>query len=134
MKELTEDIAKVLLVILAVEKERPEEIPILYKDFGETFFAAKLIQKRIDVLNIPKMEPSAIMALAAICQVAGKAVLGMIDTYEKAEEIRQTRPVKIDAAFICQYVYPMGFYEDYEFGKIFDKRRETRSGKYDFII
>lgn len=131
MKALDEDFSKLLLTILFVEKETPKKLPLLYKDFQESFFVSRILQKRIDVFHLPTIEPGAIMTLTVLANNPGKGILALIETYEKADKLR---PEKINAEFVCIHVYPMGFYADVEFKTAFENRKTNRYGKYDFII
>jgi hypothetical protein len=132
-KPMDETTTKMMLVVLTMEREGiSSEIAQMYVDFQNIYFSARVLQKRLEVLKTPILEPTAIMALSVLAKGnPGRAILGMIETYEKADELK---PDKINAGFICEYVYPMGFYDEEEFGKLFDARREKRTGKYDFII
>jgi hypothetical protein len=129
---LNEIASKLLMVALFVEKrDTDKDIAYMFNDFFDISFVAKILQKRIEVLNLPPIEPTAIMALSAIGNNPVRGILALIETYEKADELK---PEKINAAFICEHVYPMGFYDDEELSSRFDYRREKREGKYDFII
>ena len=124
---------KLMFLILSVEREnKPSEIAELYADFKEAFFSANVLQKRLEVLKIPMIEPTGVLALSVLAEGnPGRAILGMIETYEKFDEIK---PEKINANFICEHVYPFGFYSEEEACYRFDVRKDNRTGKYDFII
>ena len=130
---MSETSTKMMCAVLLVEEEGiSSKIDEMYTDLQKVYFSAKVLQRRLEVLKIPKMEPTAVMALSVLAEGnPGRAILGMIETYEKAEILK---PPKINAAFICENVYPWGFYDENESYSRFDARRENRSGKYDFII
>jgi aspartate carbamoyltransferase regulatory subunit len=133
MIELDTDSTNLLAIILIVERNNiPSQTAKLYADYQEITKLTKLIEKRISVMNLPILEPTALMALTLIAPSAGKCVLGLIETFEKVDLLK---PEKITAHFICENVYPNGFYEDEEFNKKFEFRKAHReNSKYNFII
>jgi hypothetical protein len=132
-KEIDRATAFLLAQIVMMEQEGiPSVIAKAYADLRGVTKLAEILEKRITVLKLPVVEPTAIMALVLLAPNPGKAILALIETYEKADLVH---PEKITAEFVCLNVYPMGFYNDREFEDNFEFRKANReSGKYNFII
>ena len=131
MKALDIDQMQLIGGILLFEKEDLQQFLVAYTTFFNNSFLSKILQKRIDVFKLPKLEPSAIMVLSTLCENPGKVILGLIETLEKAEILK---PKKIDGSFICSDVYPMGFYDDEEFDKEWEIRKEKHNEGFNKII
>jgi hypothetical protein len=124
MKLLTKNQAKTVASILLFEKEDPKQFLVTYLEYLDRSFLSQILQKRIDVFELPRLDPSAIIILSILCDNPGKVILGLIETLENAKDMKLE---KID-------VYPLGFYEDDEFEKQFELRRKDKTYRFNFII
>lgn len=131
-KPLTDEQTKMVLsILLALKSDRQN----VCKEIAEVFtddFIAKVICKRINVLNLPKLTPDAILFISLLAEGnPGKSVLMLIETLEKAEELKIS---DINIEFIMTDVYPWGFYQDDIFAQEFDQRREKHDQGYNRLI
>jgi hypothetical protein len=125
-----------LVMLLTAEREDKvnfdTEIYPAFLASGEASITANIIKLRIEVLKLPKLEPSAIMVLAMFSGGnPGKAILGLVETIEDAAE---KKPSLIDAKFVCDQVYPFGFYSDAEWYNVFECRKERNQEGFNWII
>ena len=90
---MDETSTKMMCAVLLVEEEGiPSKINEMYTDLQKVYFSAKVLQRRLEVLKIPKMEPTAVMALSVLTKGnPGRAILGMIEAYEKSRRTETTK-------------------------------------------
>jgi hypothetical protein len=133
-QSMTEDQSRALMAIMFAESSNKA---LLDKDYNEVLgtqdFICQVIEKRVAAFKLPKFEPSAVIMLSILVQGnPGKAVIGMVETMEKFEEIK---PDKINAQFIAEHVYPWGFYLDSAWENVWDTRKMAdRATGYNKLI
>jgi len=130
MVPLTEQQTSALLSILMMEKAKSDKIPIIWNKM-KSEFGPQLILKRIEFFKLPIFEPTAIMMISILANTPGMIVLAMIDILEAWDKYK---PEAINAGFICEKVYPFGFYSQKEFEKVWDKRKEKMNEGWNGLI
>jgi hypothetical protein len=108
---LKKDDMKILLFFIEADFAKAKDIEIEEKDIP---IAAKIIQKRIDALNLPiKFTQRALLAVICFVDSPGEAVILLVDALTKYEGKTVTLTDLID-------LYPMGFYDENSVGKYID--------------
>ena len=126
-KPLKDEQVELMMKVHLSELENKARFDEFYQNyFLKADFLAQVLEKRIKVFKLPRFEPSAIIFISLLVDGnPGRAVLALIETLEKAEEL--SGGGLIDSAFIANSVYPWGFYTDEEFEKEFERRKEEHN-------
>ena len=113
---LSDTKAELLVKCLLMEQEKGD-IKIDEKDLH---LLGRIIQKRIDVLGLPiKFTNIALLSVGCFCEVAGGAVVLLIDCLNKFPN------ETITVGKLCE-VYPDGFYTESELERYVETDIKTR--------
>jgi len=128
---LSDEQTKTLISMIMLEKNETKQFAEITKKILDEDFLCKVIKKRIEAFKLPKFSDSAIIFISLMTCNAGKTVLAIIETLEAF----QKNPDKeINLEFICEYVYPLGFYTQEAFEKEWDKRTSAKREGFNFLI
>jgi len=128
---LSKNQTKTLISLLTFEKDDPKHFAEIAEKILSEDFICKVIKKRIEAFKLPKFSDSAIIFISLMTLNPAKAVLAIIDSLEAF----QKNPDKeINLEFICEFVYPLGFYTQEAFEKEWINRSSAKSEGFNYLI
>ena len=129
---MTDQQTETLLSIALMECNDPEQFSEISKKIFADDFVCKVIKKRIEAYKLDYFSDSSIIFISLLCSGnPGKSVLAMIDALEA---LQKTDQKQITLDFMCQEVYPLGFYTPEAFRTEFERRRENRTEGFNYLI